>query len=221
MNAVWFSYTPTTSHSYEITVTNGNSSVSESNLRVWEGGTCSSLGTELACVEPGGNTVSTVLELIDGTTYYIAYFTDGAWTFDPEISLAQVDGYICDYPVDVSAGPFPYQLLGDFTADPGITTGCPDNTPTNAVWYLFTAPVTANYDITAVNNTLANSWSRLAIFHTAACNPLGTELQCIQAGSLTIMATEFLTADETYLILFYTDGNGWPMEDPELTITGV
>jgi hypothetical protein len=163
------------------------------------------------------------VDLTAGVTYTILFYTDGnGFTMvDPEIDIRPLgEGELCQEAADVSAGPFPYQLLGEFDYDPPVAPTC-DDTPNNSVWFAFTPTISAWYDITCTNATTTDAFSRLAVFFSGECDPLGAELTCDTANGTSITGSVFMVADNNYLILFYTDGEVWTMIDPEITITGI
>jgi hypothetical protein len=166
--------------------------------------------------------VSTIVDLEADTTYLILFYTDGnPYTMvDPEIDIRPLgDGELCETAVDISTGPFPYQLLGTFGHDPPVSPTC-DDSPTNAVWYVFTPPISAWYDISCVNNTTTDAWSRLAVFFGEGCGPFGPELLCQMNAATTITAPLFMVEGNPYLMVFFTDGDAWTMVDPEITVSG-
>ena len=107
---------------------------------------------------------------------------------------------------------------GDFGQDPETGGSC-DATPTNAVWFNYTPTVSGWYEVLAQNHTTAWAYSRLAMFEGVGCDPLGTELFCETANSKTVLTAVDLTADTSYLILFHTDDDSYPMVDPEVSFT--
>ncbi|MFH2006637.1 MAG: hypothetical protein ABI333_08640, partial [bacterium] len=127
-------------------------------------------------------------------------------------------GGICTEAIDVTGGPFPHQEVGTFDqeVDPG---GSCDTTPNNMVFWSFTPAVTTTYTIDVLNNTGTIAYSRLAVFATTACSPYGAELACVTNTARTASTTLALTAGQSYLIVFYTDGETYTMVDPEITIT--
>jgi hypothetical protein len=125
-------------------------------------------------------------------------------------------GTTCTDAVDLTGASFPFNLTGTFEGDPATGGSCA--TPTNAVWYTYTPSVSGVHGLYA-ENTDTTAWSRLAIFETAACNPYGTEVLCDTQGDEFITTGAYLDAGTTYLILFHTDGDSYPMTDPSITIT--
>jgi hypothetical protein len=127
-------------------------------------------------------------------------------------------GSTCADAVDVTGATFPYQLTGTFDDDPA-TGGTCDTTPTNAVWFKYTPTAAGTYTISVENDTTTNAYSRLAMFSGTSCSPLGTELGCLTQSGTSLVAEASLAAGTTYLILFHTDGDGFTMVNPSLTIT--
>lgn len=134
------------------------------------------------------------------------------------LNPAATAGMTCADALDITGASGTISLTGDFTDDPA-TGGTCDTTPTNGVWYKYTAAVTGVHSITAENATTTAAYSRIAIFETDACTPYGTELSCQLASSKVAAVGASLTAGTTYLILFHTDGGTYTMIDPKITVT--
>jgi hypothetical protein len=220
-NAAWFSYTPAETHWFEITTVNATATTVWSTQSVFEGETCNPLGPEVDCVTMQYDTAWQQVMLDAGTPYLILFHTDGdAFTMiDPQIDIRALgEGELCTEAADVSAETFPFQLIGTFNHDPVVAPTC-DDTPTNAVWFSYTPTTDGTYGITATNHTATAAWSRLAVFESASCDPLGTQVSCIANMALTATASVTLTAGTTYVILSYTDGDTFTMVDPEIAIT--
>jgi hypothetical protein len=222
-NAAWFEFTPETSGWYEIFAQNNSTGWAQSRLAVFEGDSCDPYGEELACETSGTKSALTAAELVEGTIYLIVFLTDSdAYPMvNPEISITPVDpGELCVEAVDVSSETFPFELAGDFGQDPEFGSSC-DITPTNAVWFTYTPTVSGWYEVLAENNTSSWAYSRLAVFEGTGCDPFGEEVICEAASSKTALTAAELTADAGYLILFHTDNDAYPMQDPEISITPV
>jgi hypothetical protein len=219
-NIVWYTFTPTVSKPYVITATNATTTLAYSRLAIFETAACAPHGTQFSCTTAAAKTVTTTGNLVAGTTYLLAFYTDGdTYTMvNPSITIGDLPaGSTCSAPVNLTGATFPYASTGTFTDD-GVGGTC-DNTATNTIYYTFTPATTQSYTITAVNATTTLAYSRLAIFETAACAPLGTEVVCAAASGKTATTTNTLTAGTTYLILFYTDGDTYTMVNPTITIT--
>jgi hypothetical protein len=219
-NMVWFSYTPATTESVEITLTNATTTNAYSRVVVFEGSDCASLGTELACVTGSGKTATASVGLTQGTQYLIGFYTDGeSYTMvDPTISITPTPpGFACGTPEDLTGATFPYQLTGDYTDDSGSGGTC-DSTPNNIVWFTYTPSTTGSYTINADNATSTYAYSRLAVFEGVTCSPTGTQLACETASGTSISATLDLTQGTEYLFMFYTDGASYSMIDPTIEI---
>ena len=222
-NAVWFKYTPSASGTYNITVENNTTTGAYSRLAMFTGTSCSPLGTELGCLTQTSTTIDAEASLTGGTTYLILFHTDGnAFTMvDPSITITKQTtgpGEFCATAADVSSATFPYQVTGTYSQDPATGGSC-DTTPTNAVWFTYTPSATGYYTITTTNHTGTGAYSRLAVFQGASCSPLGTQLACVTASSLTATASVALTQGTPYLILFHTDGDAYTMVNPSISIT--
>jgi hypothetical protein len=222
-NAVWYSYTPTTTGYYTVSATNHTATAAYSVLAIFQGTACSPLGTQRACVTGSGTTGSTVVALTQGTAYLILFHTDGAafTMVNPSLTItpqAAGAGEFCASAADVTGASFPHQLTGTFNDDPATGGSC-DTTPTNAVWFTYTPATTRSYTIQAQNQTSTAAYSRLAVFQTAACSPYGTQLACVTASGKTASTTQTLTQGVTYLILFHTDGATYTMVNPIVTIS--
>ncbi len=221
-NIVWFTYTAPTTEWYDIALQNNTATTAFSRLAIFETAACNPHGAELTCVVTSNKTASTSVALTQGTTYLIAFYTDGnSYTMvNPtiDISASSFDpGTVCADPVDVTAGPMPVQVSGTFDQDPATGGSC-DTTPTNAVWFSYTAPTTDVYRVNVQNHSTSSAYSRLAVFEGSSCAPLGTELECLAVSSKTATTSLSLTQGTTYLILFHTDGNSFSMVDPEISV---
>lgn len=127
-------------------------------------------------------------------------------------------GTTCADALDITGASGAIALTGDFTDDPTVGGTC-DTTPTNAVWYKFTAAVSGVHSFLVENATTTAAYTRLAVFETDACSPYGTEVTCQSPSSKTASAGASLTAGTTYLILAHTDGGTYTMIDPKITVT--
>jgi len=219
-NAVWYTYSPPATGFYEIFAQNSTTSASWSRLAVMESPSCNPHGVELACVTDTSQTISTTVQLEQGTTYLIVFFTDGsAWPMtDPSITIAPDTvgpGETCALAYDVTGASFPVQLTGMFDMDPPAMS-C-DSSPTNAVWFSYQAPTTDYYSI-QLTNTTATAWSRMAVFETTSCAPYGPELTCKSSTSQSIDATVLFTGGTHYLIAFFTDSSNYAMVNPSISI---
>lgn len=127
-------------------------------------------------------------------------------------------GTTCADALDITGASGAIALTGDFTDDP-TTGGTCDTTPTNAVWYKFTAAVSGVHGFTVENATTTAAYTRVAVFETDACSPYGTQVTCQAPSSKTGSASATLTAGTTYLILAHTDGSTYTMIDPKVTVS--
>jgi hypothetical protein len=130
---------------------------------------------------------------------------------------AMPSGQSCTEAVDVSAGPFPFQVLGDFAAEPAAGGTC-DPVPNNVAWFTYTPAESGPYEIYAENFTSSDAYSRVAIFEGTGCEPYGPQVGCVAANAKSALAIPDLVAGTTYLVMFYTDGDGYSMVNPEITI---
>ncbi|MFH2005677.1 MAG: DUF4215 domain-containing protein [bacterium] len=223
-NAVYFTYTPSSTGSYQIDLVNNSATDPWSRVAVFQTTACNPYGAELACDDAMAAAISTTVQLTAGQGYLILFHTDGEpYTMvNPEITITQLPdpGEACSLAVDVSSETFPYQLIGDYDAelDPG---GSCDTTPNNMVFFTYTPSTTGAYQLDLVNSTTTNAYSRVAVFQTTACSPYGAQLTCNSSTSPSVSTTVPLTAGQSYLILFYTDGDSFTMVNPEITITPI
>ncbi|MCC6526961.1 MAG: hypothetical protein IT373_30215 [Polyangiaceae bacterium] len=222
-NAVWFSYTAPTTGSYRIDLANATGTVAYSVAAVFDGTACNPLASELACATADDTVISATVDLVQGQSYLVLFHTDGdAYTMvDPTISITEIvagPGDTCALARDVTSETFPYQHTGQFDIDPTEGGSC-DTTPTNAVWFSYTAPADGNYRFDLVNQTATNAYSVLALFDGTACGPLGTQLSCTTASGTSISATATLAQGQSYLVLFHTDGDAYTMIDPQISVT--
>lgn len=224
-NVVWFAFTPATTGYHQIDLQNFTGTYAYSRVAVFAGAGCSPLGAEIACKSNSSKTVSATIPLTQGVSYRIMFYTDGdSYTMiDPQITITEVTfgpGEACTEAVDLSAQSFPYTLNGTFGFDPPVGGLC-DTTPTNAVYFRYTPATDGWYEVTATNATATNASSRLAIFQTAACGPHGPELGCTTSYGLTVAASAYMTQGTEYLLVFYTDGDSYTMEDPQIDIQSI
>jgi hypothetical protein len=225
-NVAWFKYTAPTSDTYLIEADNQSTTGPWSRLVVLEGDSCSPLGTEVLCDTNTSSSIEGEVDMTAGQTYIIAFHTDGdTYTMVNPVMNVGVKpppppGGDCDSAVDASSQTFPFQQVGLFEDDPSNVSPSCDSTPTNAVWFTYTPSATDWYDLTLVNNTTDNSYSRVAVFEGDTCPPAGAELYCGTSSSTTHSTSSSIQmqAGTTYQILFYTDGDTYEMEDPELTV---
>ncbi len=222
-NVAWFQLTPTDTGLYTFDATNNTSDNAWGRLALFEGTACDPYGTELMCEAPTTLNVSGSAFLTAGTTYLIAFSTDGdSYTMvDPELDVTytpQPPGNHCTIPIDISSATFPHQEAGTFSDDPVVGFSC-DSIPTNTIWYQFTAPSTGTFDIAATNATTTPAYSRLVVLETSGCDPYGSEVTCVDANDTSITASVSLTAGTTYLIAFFTDGEAYTMVDPSITLS--
>jgi hypothetical protein len=223
-NMVWFKYTPATTATFDVSLTNATSTAAYSRLAIFEGGNCASLGAEIQCKTASAKTVSTSLVMTQGTDYLMTFYTDGdSYTMvNPTISIVAgpppQPGEQCFDPVDLTGQTFPVALTGTFPGDSGGGPSC-DTTPNNIVWYAFTPSTSGSFTIAANNATSTYAYSRLAVFQGLSCSPKGAEVACQTASSTSISATVNLTAGAPYLIMFFTDGDSFSMVNPSISIT--
>jgi hypothetical protein len=223
-NVAWFRYTPASTGWYDVYLANNTGTTAYARVAIFETAACAPRGPEVKCVlDDTKKTVSALTYLEAATEYLIMFYTNGeTYTMvDPSITITPTGppppATVCATAADLTGQSFPYSLVGDFQDD--ATGGSCDTAATNIVWYLFTPATSATYTIDAVNATVMNSYSRLAVFETASCVPYGAEVGCVTASDTLITLSVPLTAGTTYLILFYTDGPTWQMLNPSITIT--
>ncbi|MBW2525912.1 MAG: hypothetical protein JRI23_17145 [Deltaproteobacteria bacterium] len=218
-NAVWFTYTPSVTDFYRVTVDNHASGTINSRLAIFETAACGTYGAEQACATSTNDRAWATVQLTGGTTYLIVYHTDVNTepTEAPEISIAPSEGDICANPADVSSVTFPYQIIGEFTDDPATGASCSTSTY-NTVWYAYTPTATDWYQITLENFTTTTGYSRVAVFETLGCSPYGTPIACEAPSSKVATALVNLTAGQPYLIMFFTSSATYTMIDPEIDI---
>jgi len=224
-NAVWFSYTPTTTGYYSVSLTN-QAATSASRLAIFHGASCSPLGTELSCTTDSANTAASAVLMQQGSPYTIVFYTDGDYytMVDPIIHIQPatlLPGEVCGSAVSLTGKTFPYTQTGTFGQDEYPGGSC-DTTPTQEVWFSYSPPTTGWYQVTAENQTDTYAFARLALFESLGCQPHGQELDCETAnGKVVTSSSVHMVAGTDYLILFHTDGDSWTMVDPMITIAAV
>lgn len=137
---------------------------------------------------------------------------------DITFTIEPATGETCSEAFDISSAAFPYQVIGDFTDDPAASSDC-SSSSWNAVWFRYSPPVTGEYQIMTRNYAVGNSFSRLAVFQSSACQPLGHQVDCISATGKIVYELAYMEAGLDYMILFHTTGDSLPMVDPEISIT--
>jgi hypothetical protein len=224
-HAVWYNFTPPVTGWYTIDATNADTaSFPYSRIAVFETTACNPYGAEVACQLDSSNAITVGnLQLDAGITYTIMFYTDGTLyvMVDPTIDIRSQapppPGSTCDTAIDLDSVGVPYQAAGTFT-NAGGTGGSCDTTTDNAVWYTWTSPADGWYSIDASNMGSSTS-SRLAIFETASCTPLGTELECFTTSSASFTVDhQWLTAGTTYTIVHYTSSSSNTMVDPTIDL---
>jgi hypothetical protein len=88
-NIVWFRYTPSVTDDYTITLVNASTTTPSSRLALFDGTSCSPLGSELSCTTTGTASAGTSVALTAGQPYLIAFYTDGnaSTMVDPQITI--------------------------------------------------------------------------------------------------------------------------------------
>ena len=221
-NIAWFSYTASATGLYDFNFTNNSATPAFSRLAVFEGTSCSPLGAEVACESAAGQQVNTLIQLESGMTYTIMFYTDGpAYPMESPVGSISASsagpGSICSLADDLSAATFPYTLQGTFNEDPLALGSCASG-PTNVAWFKYTPTATDTYRINADNQTGTAAFSRLVVLEGDTCNPLGTEVACDTATSTSIQTDVDLTAGQTYVVAFHTDGDTYSMVNPVMDI---
>jgi len=222
-NTVWFEFTPSTSGVYTVDATNNTTTDAWATLVILDGTACGPYDAELYCDTSMAKNASGSAVMYAGSTYLIAFLTDGdTYTMvDPEIDISFValgPGDDCTMPIDITAATFPHQETGTFDADPPTAFSC-GGTPTNAIWYEYTAATSGTHVISATNATSTFAYSRLVVLDGTACAPLDAELDCVTDNSKTASTTVTFAAGSTYLIAFFTDGDAYTMVDPTITVS--
>lgn len=226
-NVAWFKYTAPTTDRYRIEADNQSSTIAYSRLVVLESEDCSPYGAEIACDTQSSTAIETDVDLVGGQTYLIAFHTDGnSYTMVNPVMNVEVKGPpppggACDAALSATGQSFPYSAPGNFEEDPSNVAPTCDTSVTNAAWFTYSPATTGWYDLSLVNNTTDNSYSRVAVFEGAACAPVGPQLYCGTSSSKTHTTNNAILMDAatTYTIVFYTDGDSYAMEDPQLTVT--
>jgi hypothetical protein len=229
-NASWWQFTPTTTDYYSFHFTNATGTNAYSRAVIYQSAACLPTG-ELACTTNAAKDVTTSgVQLTAGTTYTLLFYTDGeTYTMiDPSVEVSIVpappSGSTCADPQVLSPGAFPFtlQVTGQFDGDPSLPDPSCDTEITNVMWYEFTPAATGYFNILVENFTLTNAYSRIAIYAGGTCPPSGSTLVCntdvdkdVDSGTIQLLG------GTTYQILFWTDGDTYLMEDPEITIESV
>jgi hypothetical protein len=221
-NAFYFSYTPTDTGFYEVTVQNQTTTNAYSRLTVRDGVSCAPYGDELECNTYSGKSVTLQVQMMASQPYLFIAYTDGDNypMLDPIITITKLtssDGEFCQIPADVTSVSFPHQLTGTFSNDPSNGTSCV-STAHNTAWFSYTAPATGWYGIDLTNATTTNAYSRVGVFDGTSCNPYGTELECSTSSSKSVSTLARFTQGKDYLVMFYTDGASYTMVDPTIDI---
>ena len=222
-NQVWFSYTPESTDNFKITVSNEDSSA-WGRVVVYKSSGCESLLTfEVECVEFTASGGEVVAAMQEGETYKIQYYTDGesypmtnpGITIEPVVVVS--GGQSCDTAADVSSLSFPVELNGFFAEDPLVTKSCGEATAYNSVWFLYTPAFSGEYTI-ELNNAFTLAYGRVAVFDGGGCLPLGIEAACATSDVPGVNVTLTMSADQTYVILYHTDGDDWSMQNPTISV---
>jgi hypothetical protein len=219
-NVAWFTYTAPETNTFVISGVNASTTSAWSRIAVFESDACSPYGAQVSCTTATSKSITATAAMVMGQTYLIMFYTDGdTYTMvDPTITIEPYpQGATCATAIDVTAATFPVTALGNFVDDP-TTGGSCDTTPNNAVWFTYTAATTDTVSVKATNLTSASAQSRLAVFDGASCSPLGAEEACVSQTSKIAYTSFSATAGNTYLFMFYTNGNTNPMLDPELDV---
>jgi len=223
--AVWYNFTPPVTGWYTVDATNAETaSFPYSRVAIFETTACAPYGAQVACQTANDNLISVPnVQLDAGITYTIMFYTDGAsyYMVDPTLDIrAQAPpptGSTCGTAIDLDSVGVPYQAVGTF-ANIGGTGGSCDITPDNAVWYTWTSPADGWYSIDA-SNSGSSTGGRLAIFETASCSPLGTELECVTFTNPGFSLDHlWLASGTTYTIAHYTSSTSNTMVDPTIDI---
>jgi hypothetical protein len=226
----WYTITPEVDGLYQLAFLNGTTTAAWTRMAVFAGGTCSELGEEVACLKNSGKAIDTTLELTGGVTYYMLFYTDGAtYTMvDPSITLTEIitaEGDTCSDAIDLTSVEFPYSAEGSFSVDP-VAGGSCDSTPTNVVWFDYTASQSGLFDITATNES-ATGELRLVVFKAydevglpVSCGPDSEEIACVVGANdaASVKTTLQLQEGMPYRILVHSDSDGTELLNPELNI---
>jgi len=221
-NMVFFRYTASATGWYRVVTTNTAGVAGSTRQAIFETAACSPYGAQLACDLSTTASAENLVQMTAGQTYLIAFYTGAETTtmVNPQVDIipySPAPGEVCTDAIDVSGVAFPHLVVGDFSVDPTAGGSC-DTTPNNAVFFSYTPTATGWYQIDLDNATTTIAYSRLAIFQTTACSPYGAEEACLTSTTTTIGANVELFAGQSYLILFYTDGESYTMIDPTITI---
>jgi len=92
----------------------------------------------------------------------------------------------CDEAMDVSAESFPFSLTGPSTTNPADGSSC-GGTPTNAVWFKFTASTSGGVEVSAHNDSATNGVTPRR-FRDGGLQSYGTELACATSGAVDVSA---------------------------------
>jgi cysteine-rich repeat protein len=126
----------------------------------------------------------------------------------------------CYLATDLTGASFPVTRSGTFDSENAAGGSC-DTTPNNMVFFTYTAPSTGWFRIDATNHSTTDPYTRIAVFESTVCDPRGAELACVRRNDDHGSAWVELTAGQSYLVAFYTDGESYTMVDPEISITAV
>jgi len=221
------SYTATSTDGLIFTWSNVNLlGSSYRNYELWRGSCDPAVGTELYCnnVTSSGDAFS-VSNVAVGDVFYMKAIAETAGAdftsadFRVELAPPPPLGGACTDPIDLDTVGVPHTEIGQFDSA-GAPAGSCDTTADNAVWYTYTPSTTGWYTIDATNaETATNPYSRVAVFETTVCSPLGAEVACgANAANAISMDYVHLTGGTTYLIVFYTDGVSYLMVNPTMNV---
>ncbi len=222
-NAIFYTFAPSSSGTYQITATNATTTNAYSRLSIFDTTDCHPYGTEVACNSASAKTVDVTTPLDAGHTYLLMFYTDGdSYTMvDPEINITTVTpnaGESCSTAVAVSS--FPHNLTGTFDLDPPKLGSCVGSAGYNAVYYTYTPSTSHWYSVALTNNTtVTGANAAVTIYDTAACAPTGAEISCKKMSDKDITSISYLEAGHTYLIVFHTtNGDTYTMVNPSIDI---
>jgi hypothetical protein len=220
-------YTATSTDNLEFFWTNANVVTGTYlNFELWRNSCDPLVGVEEFCDNSSGSSAEyRVVDVSVGDVFYMKVIAESSGddissvTFEVSVPPPPPTGAVCSDAMDLDTLGVPHQEIGTFeSAD--VTGGACDNTADNVAWYTFTPSVTGWYTIDATNaDTATSAYSRIAVFETTSCSPLGAEVACQTATSKTINVNNIeLDAGTTYTVMFYTDGSYYDMVDPTINI---
>jgi hypothetical protein len=211
-NAVWYEYTPSSTAAHDFFVWDQTAAYAWLTVALFDGSSCSPLGTELACYGDEMGSVSTIATVTQGQPYRVLFHTD-------EEAEPMADPYLW-----ISTEPDPGRSCGaavELTTSPHALSGV-FNFPGGA-WARYTAPTTGSFTIRGQNGWFESWGVAITVYEDTGCSPLGAVLAGETGDADSATVTVSLTQGASYLIAFESTtsvSTFWPMLEPVFTITG-